>query len=79
MSRDYGLTPREQEIMDLHDAGRSNAQIVRRLSTDAGYVAATIRNYAFASCWSNSARFERKVRASDRLYVAALAAAGYAA
>lgn len=72
----HGLTPREQEIMDLSDADLSAEAIARELRIDLGYVRATIRNFDFAHCWHNSDRADRKTREADRRYQAALAASG---
>lgn len=72
----HGLSPREQEIMDLSDGGRSAEQIAGALRIDLSYVRATIRNFDFAHCWDNSARFERAARVGSIKLAAAIAATG---
>jgi DNA-binding NarL/FixJ family response regulator len=72
----HGLSPREEEIMNLADAGMEPEAIQRQLRIDLGYIRSTIRNYAFDTCWSNSARFEQAARIASAKLAAAIAATG---
>ena len=72
----HGLSPREQAIMDAHDADEPATIIADRLSLDLAYVLQIIRTYDFGRCWSNSDSFHNRARAACRAHAAALAATG---
>lgn len=64
----HGLSAREQEIMDLHDAGVSDRMIAAEMKLQRHYVRQIIQMYDFTSVWAAGNKFDRMVvKGSDAL------------
>lgn len=74
--RHHGLSAREQEIMDLHDAGISEKMIATELGIKRITVRGIVQRYDFTSVWNASNDFDRMVRQGSRNLAAACAASG---
>jgi hypothetical protein len=70
----HGLSPREQQIMDRHDADVPAAAIAQELTLKLSYVRRTIKSYS--GSWSQNNKFEAMVRAGSIALASACAQTG---
>ena len=72
----HGLGAREQQIMDLCDAGQSTDAITTALGLERVYVRQVVGRYQFGKLAREMSAIEAATRHADRLYQRALAASG---
>ena len=74
--RHHGLSAREQQIMDLHDAGVSEKMIAEELTLKRQYVRQIIQLYDFTSVWNAGNKFDRMVAEGSRMLALAIERTG---
>ncbi len=72
----HGLSKREQEIMDLHDAGISQKMIAEQLRLQRSYVRQTVQYYDFTSVWNAGNKFDAMVVAGSQALARAIERTG---
>lgn len=72
----HGLSAREQEIMDLYDAGDSEAAIAAQLDLQRPYVRQVVQWFDFQTVWCQGNRFDAMVRRGSQALAAACARTG---
>ena len=75
-NRHHGLSKREQEIMDLHDAGVSQKIIADELGLQRQYVRQIIQLYDFPSVWNAGNKFDAMVAQGSQALARAIERTG---
>lgn len=72
----HGLSAREQEIMDLHDAGVSEKMIASEMGIKRITVRGIIQRYDFTSVWSAGNKFDAMVAQGSQALARAIERTG---
>lgn len=75
-SHEHGITPREQQIMDLYESGVPMLRICADLKLGYGTLQNIVYRYNFANIDREMNRIEAAIRSADRAYQRALAGSG---
>jgi hypothetical protein len=72
----HGLTPLEQDVLDLWDGGASIEKIMRARALDRNHVNKIVGQYAHSVIWRGSDAFDAMVKAGSQALLRAIERTG---
>lgn len=72
----HGITPREQQVIDLYESGLDPARIARSMGVSRKYASSIISTYAFHRVWGAGDKFNAMVRQGTADLARAIARSG---